>query len=144
MVDLVPPSLYSPATDAASLKQLRALVNAERHLANVVRGRLETATEHLMGASRELHNLLHAVHPVTMEVGTSWTTLRFPSVIPQCHEPSAPPFRLRAVLGAYGALITVLRRQPIALAELLHHSQATPATGIPLVLCGVWGHLTRS
>ena len=146
-------SLFSPShtphSASSTLKILRALASAEQQQCNVARNSLEETTDKLRAAARTVHNLLNSLPPPVVlkslppPYAPLVARLRLPSILGEAPEPSVPPARLRIFLTAYGSLVTVLRRQPIALAEAVQRSGASAATAVRLLLNFVWGHAWR-
>ena len=138
---------HRPLDAAAALKQLRALAASEQQLCNISRGRMEAALEGLLSASRRLRNYLHMLHRTATELlpidDAAAAVVRLPVSLGLCPDPSVPPAKLRAFLGPYASLLTVLRRQPALLIEAVHRSGAAPALALPLLLNFVWGHVWR-
>ena len=135
---------------SATLKTLRALAAAEQQQCNVARCTLDAASGLLVAASRALRNSLHKAQVTPMlkallslDDAALAAQLRLPGALGEASEPSVPPTRLRTFLGAYGSLVTVMRRQPLALIEAVHRSGAGAPVAVPLLLSFVWGHAWR-
>ena len=122
--------MLSPQRVATELKRVRALASSEQHLCSVARGELERATQTLVKRARQHRNLLHSLEGLERDAYATFTP-----VLCSLTDPAVPPAALRRFLSVYGALITVLRRQPAALAGLLHRSGIAPASGAQLLLC---------
>lgn len=110
---------------ASRLKTLRSICSSDQMSHGVCRSSLEESTERLLLLAREQSNLLHSLEQLERQQANP------PPTPTLCHfpEPSTPPAALRAFLTPYGALLTLLRRHPLAVSSLLHHSGApTPIT----------------
>ena len=125
---------------SATLKTLRALAAAEQQQCNVARCTLDAASGLLVAASRALRNSLHKAQVTPMlkallslDDAALAAQLRLPGALGEASEPSVPPTRLRTFLGAYGSLVTVMRRQPLALTR-----------GRPCCSCCLWFPLLSS
>ena len=138
---------FTPQTAASTLKTHRALASAEQQQCNVARGSLEATVDKLLAASRSLKNVLQQTHAETLlrtllpaESQTLASRLRLPSPLGAAEETAVPPARLRNFLIAFGSLVTILRRQPVALVEAVHRSKTAAPLAVPLLVGSVWGH----
>ena len=126
--------------DASHLKQLRALLSSEQQLTNAARCSLEAEVVVVQKLARQHLNLqqsLQALLQMPENVGPSNCR-----VLCVCPEPSVPPPQLRRFLGDFGALLTILRRQPRALAHLILSGDGiAPTTAVQLLLCFMYRHL---
>eukprot|EP00966_Prymnesium_polylepis_P244583 5657387-Prymnesium_polylepis.1 len=129
--------LAQGALDAAArLKSLRALASSDQQLTGLARSEFERRTQALQQRARQHRNAF-----CTLEALEREAVPKFVPTLCLCPDPSVPPAALRHFLGAYGALLTVLRRQPIALATLLHRSGGAAPSLAQLLLCAVYAHL---
>lgn len=123
-----------PAAVASRLKRLRALTASDQQHCSTARSDVERLSAALQDRSRQHRNLLHALEALEPLASSAPT-------ICACPEPSVPPAQLRNFVGAYSALLTVLRRQPEVFATLLHRSGMAAQSAAQLLLSYVYGHL---
>ena len=83
-------------------------------------------------------SLSTAAHAAAAAPATTWAASRAASFTL-----AVPPARLRVFLSAYGSLVTVLRRQPVALTEAMWHAGVGAPIAVPLMLSFVCGHTWR-
>ena len=135
-----------PKAVAARLKTLRAFAASEQHHCNDANRRRSERLQACTAASRGWRNLCSAAHQQALQalVRPLPGSLRLPDAMGTSVEPSVPPAKLRAFLGGYGALLTVLRRQPELLVATVHGSGAAVGPSVPLLLGCVWAHLWRA
>ena len=139
----------STAQAQLQVKLARALASSETQLCNVSRGQLEETSDRLKAVSRQLRMLLHTTAGALRGIADALkdssfvARVRLPDALISSPEPSQPPKQMRPFLIAYGALFTILRRQPALLIEIVHRSGMAAAVALPILLCSVWGHLWR-
>ena len=130
---------------ACLLKQRSALASSELHHANELSRRRAKLSSSCAEASRAWRNLCHSTHRLArqlpLEAAAEWA--RVSDGLCELPAPSIPPPQLRCFLSAYGSLLTVLRREPEAVAAAVHYAGASAATAVPLLLGCVWAHVWR-
>ncbi len=137
--------METPWHAAGRLKQLRALSSSEQLACHLLDARQQEEASASVLASRAWRNLCHASHGPTLRapLPAEASDIARPEGMCAAPDPSVPPSQLRAYLGAYGALVAVLRREPELLTAAVHHSGVAPSVAASLLLGSVWCHLWR-